>query len=144
MLAKVAVGTGGACAWGSAVAGGLSWAASVSEVTVELLGVGLPVVLASTAGSLLARSYVDADVPYPRAIAATLAWIVFGCFSAPAAMVVAERFGYALPTSAQAFLALLISSIGPRLYPVVVDGVTDWVKDWIAKRKGAKDAPPAK
>jgi hypothetical protein len=138
-VTRYAVGASALCAWGSALAGGVSLLSSVSEVSMEVLGVPLPVVLAAAAGALLARSYAASDVPYMRAIMESLAWTFAGCFSAPAALAAAEKASYTLPTSALAFLAMLVASLGPKLFPVIAEGSTLFLRRWIDKHEERRD-----
>jgi hypothetical protein len=138
------VGAGGICTWSGAIAAGTSWLTSVSEVTVELLGVPLAVVMAALGGALLARSTADPAIPIARASVVTIAWVGAGCASAPTALALTEQFGYKLPTSALAFLALLVGAFGPRLYPVLLDYAQTLLGRWLGKGKEVQDVAAPK
>ena len=105
-----------------ASAGAAGWFSQAGEIAVQLLGVPLPVVLAAIAGAFLARTYQE-PCSYLSALGRSVGWIVFGCAGAQAAVAVtsAATESFKIPVGALAFLALLISGLAPKLWPVLVE-----------------------
>lgn len=128
----------------AALAAGASWMSAVSEVAVEFLGVPLPVVMGALGGALLERSRADAGTSMREHLVSMAGWLIVGCASAPAALAAAEQWGYKLPVASLGFLALLITSFGPRLYPIALEGAQQFLKRWFAKKDGGQDAAPPK
>jgi hypothetical protein len=102
---------------GDAAAGALAGASgtgaiitALGEVTTQILGVPLPVVLAAIAGACVARAYLD-PVGFFKAFGRVLGWVVLGCALAPLAGVLAGKvLGAAVPTNAMAGLAALVAT----------------------------------
>jgi len=103
-------------------AGAAGWFAQAGEIAVQLLGVPLPVVLAAIAGAFLARTYQE-PCSYISALGRSFGWVVFGCAGAQAAVAITSTASetFKVPVGALAFIALLISGLAPKLWPVLVE-----------------------
>lgn len=115
-----------AVATGSGVGAVLS---AIGEVTVAILGVPLPVVLAASTGAWIARSYAPAANFVP-ALLATLGWTIAGCVLAPLGKALVKHYvpGLDLPTNALAGLALVVAGGLPILLPSLIEKARGWLK----------------
>lgn len=111
-----------------AVASGAGAAiASVGDVTMQLLGVPVPVLMGAVAGGFIGRA-MSTPAPIWRALAMTFAWIVFGCVLAPLGSAAAAKFGVELAGGALAGIAGAIAALGPLLWPIVVEVLPGYVR----------------
>lgn len=112
-----------------AAAGSVGGAAvMLGDFALQVLGVPLPVVVASAAGAGLARSFME-PVSFIRALFLTGLWTVIGCAGAPLGQAVGPALVQALlnrdvilPANTLAALGAIISSCpwwGPRLWPMI-------------------------
>jgi len=101
---------------------------AAGDVAVAVMGVPLPVVMASAAGAGLARSFLPA-VSFWQAAGATGLWTVLGCAGAPFAQsalpALLSPLGVqmVLPANALAGIAATVASSpwwGPKVWPLVV------------------------
>lgn len=109
-----------------AIAGALSF---LSEVAMQLLGVPLPVVIASSAAAGMARAF-GAPMGFFRACGVTAGWTVLGCVCAPGAQALLPAVAQlvpglgavVLPANALAFVAAVVSSAPwwwPKVWPLI-------------------------
>jgi hypothetical protein len=105
----------------AAVTGSGAVLATVKGWLLELFGVPLPVFLAAAAGAFGARVFLP-EAPFWRALGLTTFWTFAGSWLAELV-----RWGLAswlsgeMPAGALAGIALLVSAMGPRLAPVVME-----------------------
>lgn len=117
-----------AVAAGSGVATVLS---AIGEVTVQILGVPLPVVLACGTGAWIARAYTPSTNLF-AAILATAGWTIAGCVLAPLAQAVGKGvLGFDLPTNALAGVGLVVSLSLPILLPIVKEEGPKRFRAWL-------------
>jgi hypothetical protein len=105
---------------------------AVGEVTMQFLGVPLPVVLACGTGAWIARVYSPSARFFP-AIAATMGWTIAGCVLVPLASAAAKRWlDFDIPNNGLAGLGLLVSLALPMLLPAA--------REWALSRLRGKGA----
>lgn len=144
-------GLTGACIWSVALAAAIvadpatvTWLTSVSEATTAILGVPLPVLMGAIGGAFLARSYARPDMKYLTAVIESIAWTFAGCLSAPVVLEVTEKSGFGVPTAALALIALLIAALGPKLFPILAEGSSQYLRRWVDRHSGRRDDDVAK
>jgi hypothetical protein len=117
-----------------AVAGGALgvFVAILSEASVQLLGVGLPVVIAAAGGALIARSYLP-PVGFFRALWYTGLWTIAGCVLAPVAQIVGAKIGTEIPGPALAGIALIVAGAAPFVWPVLIETLPGIAKRWLGR-----------
>jgi hypothetical protein len=115
---------------GAATTGAAAWLSFAGNVAVQLLGVPLPVVVAAIAGALLARVYLP-TIAFASALGRSVLWVVTGCVTAQGVSAVVT-----LPVGVLGISALLISGLGPRLWPVIVDASPELLKNFLSKLGG--------
>lgn len=94
-------------------------ASSFGDLSLQLLGVPLPVLLAAAAGAWIARAYTPAGNFFAAAVA-TFGWTIAGCVLAPlAAWAIGYWSGKQMPNNVQAGLALVVSVALPLVLPVI-------------------------
>ena len=107
---------------------------AIGEVTLQILGVPLPVVLACGTGAWIARSYAPAS-SLLAALPGTAGWTIAGCVLAPLAAALARRYlGLELPTNALAGIGLIVSLVLPMVLPILKEEGPRRLRAWI---KGA-------
>lgn len=109
-----------------AAAGAVGTALSfLSEVAVQLLGVPLPVVMASAAGAGLARALGE-EMAFTRALLMSSVWTVLGCVGAPLVQALIPSLpglsSAALPPNALAGVAAVVAS-APWWWPKVLPAI---------------------
>lgn len=125
---------------GAALAASTSGAATVistlTEVTTQILGVPLPVVLAALTGAWIARSYTPSK-NFAAALFGTLGWTTAGCVLSPLAAALVKHYAsLEFPTNALAGLALIVSAGIPLLLPILIEKVPEIVRARLDKLKG--------
>lgn len=103
----------------SATTGAGAILADAGEIALQLVGVGLPVVLAAFTGAFLARAYAP-PANFWRALGASCLWTVAGCAAAPGFGLLASKFGIELSAVPLALAALVVALIGPMLLPIAM------------------------
>lgn len=112
-----------------AVAGGVgAGVVMLGDALVQLLGVPLPVVVASAAGAAMARAFLD-TIGFWRALWITALWTVLGCAGAPLAQALGPALVQAalnrevtLPANTLAALGSIIGAAPwwwPKVWPLV-------------------------
>ena len=125
---------------GVAMTGGAAWLSVVGDVALQLLGVPLPVVMAAVGGSLLARSYLP-TLTFWAALGRSALWMVIGCVGAQGLSAVVAVTGSTPAVGLLGILALAISGLGPKAWPVLVAQTPIVVKTWTAKLGGSQPPP---
>jgi hypothetical protein len=121
---------------GAAAAGASGWMATVGQVVVQLVGVPLPVVMAALAGTLLARVYLP-PLAFGAALLRSFLWLVVGCIGSQGIAAIS----IAIPVGALGLVAMMISGLGPRLWPVLVERSPALLERWLGKFGGTDDKP---
>lgn len=111
----------------AASSGAAAIVGTIGEVTTQILGVPLPVVLGAATGAFLARAYAPAlDIGFFRALAVSVGWTIAGSVAAPfvgAMLLVIPGLGaLKLPAGALAGIAGLVAAAPawwPKVWPVI-------------------------
>lgn len=120
---------------GAATTAAAAWLSAAGDIVTHLLGVPLPVVIASIAGAFLARVYLP-----PLAFAAALVrsgiWVIVGCVLSQGISAAAS-----LQVGWLGMLALAVSGLGPKLWPVLVEMAPELLQAGIARftKKGSNE-----
>jgi hypothetical protein len=121
---------------GGAAAAASGWMSTVGNVAVQLVGVPLPVVIAALAGALLARVYLP-PLPFGAALLRAFLWLLVGCIgSQGVAEIITVTASISVPVGLLGGLAMLVSGLGPKLWPVLVEQAPLMLKHWLAKFGG--------
>lgn len=118
--------------------GAAAFITALADVSTQLLGVPLPVVLAACAGAFVARSYASsAEQGFASAALATLGWALAGCVLAPlASWALEQAFSGKLPTNAMAGLALIVAAGLPMALPIIREKAPGILRHWLDKIGG--------
>lgn len=111
----------------AASSGAAALFATVGEVTTQVLGVPLPVVLGAATGAFLARAYMPAlEIGFVRALAVSIGWTLAGSIAAPLVSSLLPLLpglgSLKLPVGALAGIAGLVASAPawwPKVWPLV-------------------------
>lgn len=118
--------------------------AMLGDFALQVLGVPLPVVLASAAGAGLARSFAD-PVGFWRALALTTVWTIIGCAGAPLAQAIGPALvqlalnrEVTLPANTLAALGAIVGS-APWWWPKAWPVAAAWLEGRFGNARGKKD-----
>jgi hypothetical protein len=130
---------------GVATTGAAAWLAMAGDVAIQLLGVPLPVVVAAIAGALLARVYLP-TLAFAAALGRSMVWAIVACVGSQGASAAIGVASVTVPVGALGLVALLLSGLGPKLWPVLVEQAPLMLRGWLGKLgggepKGGDDAP---
>lgn len=116
---------------GAMVSGCAAIATTISDVTREIFGVPLPVLMAAIAGAFVVVAFAEVD--WKKAAAIFLGLVIAGCAGSPlleaATLLAAHKFGYELVVTGgfKAFAAIAISA-APYWVPKALELWKEWRK----------------
>lgn len=122
----------------AATSGAAAWIAVAKDLALELFGVPLPALLAALCGASGARYFLP-PAGFWSAAGGTAIWTAGGCFGAQVALWLAAQWIAApMPQGVLAGMALLVASLGPVVWPVVVKEAPEAARRLLRRFSGGK------